>query len=49
MPRGARRDAPGALNQVMVRGIERTNMVFDDEERLNFLNRTGKAAKKKER
>jgi REP element-mobilizing transposase RayT len=37
-------DAPGALHHVMVRGIERTAIVLDDEDRLDFLNRIGKAA-----
>jgi putative transposase len=42
MPRGARLDEPGALHHVMVRGIDRTVIVFDDEDRLDFLNRIGK-------
>jgi hypothetical protein len=46
MPRGARLDAPGALHHVMVRGIERTAIVIDDEDRLDFLNRIGKASDK---
>jgi REP element-mobilizing transposase RayT len=46
MPREARLDGPGALHQVMVRGIERTAIVFDDEDRLEFLNWIGKAADK---
>lgn len=46
MPRGARLDAPGSLHHVMVRGVERTAIVFDDEDRLDFLNRIGKAAEK---
>lgn len=46
MPRGARLDAPGALHHVMVRGIEGTAIVMDDEDRLDFLNRIGKAAEK---
>ena len=46
MPRGARLDAPGALHHVMVRGIDRTAIVFDDEDRLDFLSRIGKAAEK---
>ena len=44
MPRGARLDAPGALHHVMVRGIEGTAIVVDNEDRLDFLNRTGKSA-----
>jgi len=31
---------------VMLRGIERTAIVFDDEDRLDFLNRIGKASDK---
>jgi REP element-mobilizing transposase RayT len=30
----------------MVRGVEGTNIVLDDEDRRDFLNRTGKAAEK---
>jgi len=44
MPRGARLDEPGALHHVMVRGIERSLIVVDDEDRLDFLKRIGKAA-----
>jgi hypothetical protein len=32
MPRGARLDAPGALHHVMVRGIDHTALVIDDED-----------------
>lgn len=46
MPRGARLDAPGALHHVMVRGIDRMEIVFDDEDRQDFLDRIGKAAEK---
>jgi REP element-mobilizing transposase RayT len=46
MPRGARLDAPGALHHVMIRGIERTAIVSDDEDRLDLLNRIGKSAEK---
>jgi putative transposase len=46
MPRGARLDSPGALHHVMVRGIDRMAIVADDEDRLDFLNRIGKAAEK---
>jgi putative transposase len=46
MPRGARLDEPGAMHHVMVRGIERTAIVVDDEDRVDFLNRIGKAAEK---
>jgi REP element-mobilizing transposase RayT len=34
------------LHHVMVRGVERTAIVIDDEDRRDFLNRTGKAAEK---
>ena len=44
MPRGARLDEPGALHHVMVRGIERTEIVLDDEDRMDFLKRIGKAS-----
>jgi putative transposase len=44
MPRGARLDEPGALHHVMVRGIDRTAIVVDDEDRQSFLERIGKAA-----
>jgi REP element-mobilizing transposase RayT len=46
MPRGARLDGPGALHHVMVRGIDRTAIVVDDEDRMDFLNRIGKAAER---
>jgi putative transposase len=46
MPRGARLDWLGALHHVMVRGIDRTAIVVDDEDRVDFLNRIGKAAEK---
>ncbi|NHQ60923.1 hypothetical protein G9409_10090 [Chlorobium sp. BLA1] len=46
MPRGARLDAPGSLHHVMVRGIERTAIVFDEKDRQDLLNRIGKAAEK---
>lgn len=44
MPRGARLDSPGSLHHVMVRGIERTAIVIDDDDCQDFLNRIGKAA-----
>ncbi|MCF8217180.1 MAG: hypothetical protein K9I59_10160 [Chlorobium sp.] len=44
MPRGARLDAPGTLHHVMVRGIEGNSIVADDEDRLFFGLRVGKAA-----
>ena len=42
MPRGARLDAPGMLHHVIIiRGIERGNIVSDDADRDNFVNRMG--------
>ncbi|NTU96811.1 MAG: hypothetical protein HGA62_03235, partial [Chlorobiaceae bacterium] len=46
MPRGARLDAPGALHHVMVRGIERKAIYLDDADRVDFLDRIGKASEK---
>jgi hypothetical protein len=37
MPRQARLDAPGTLHHVMVRGIERTQIVRDDADRAACL------------
>jgi len=41
MPRKARIDAPGALHHIIVRGIERRKIFYDDNDRDNFLNRLG--------
>lgn len=41
MPRKARIDAPGALHHIIVRGIERRKIFYDDEDRNNFLERLG--------
>ena len=41
MPRQSRIDAPGALQHVIVRGIERRNIFRDDQDRYNFLERMG--------
>ena len=41
MPRQARLDAPGTLHHVMIRGIERTDIVKDDEDRRLFVERMG--------
>ena len=41
MPRKARIDAPGALHHIIVRGIERRKIFFDDDDRDNFLERLG--------
>lgn len=39
MPRKARIDAPGALHHIIVRGIERKKIFYDDTDRDNFLQR----------
>lgn len=39
MPRKARLDAPGVLHHVMVRGIEKTDIFWDDADRKGFLSR----------
>ena len=39
MPRKARIDAPGALHHIIVRGIERRKIFYDDADRENFLDR----------
>lgn len=39
MPRKARLDAPGALNHVVVRGIERRKIFRDDSDRDDLLER----------
>ena len=41
MPRGVRLDAPGTINHVMVRGIERKRIVSDDKDRKNRMDRMG--------
>ncbi|MCK8603317.1 hypothetical protein [Desulfoferrobacter suflitae] len=41
MPRQPRLDAPGPLQHVMARGIERKEIFKDDEDRNDFLNRLG--------
>lgn len=41
MPRHARIDAPGALQHIMVRGIERRRLFRDDRDRDRFLERFG--------
>ena len=41
MPRKARLDIPGALHHIMVRGINKSTIFEDDEEREQFLNRLG--------
>jgi putative transposase len=39
MPRQARLDAPGVLQHVMARGIERRKIFWDDKDRSSFLDR----------
>ena len=41
MPRRARIDAPGALNHIIARGIERRKIFTDNTDRDNFLDRMG--------
>ncbi|WP_338053118.1 transposase [Prosthecochloris marina] len=42
MPRGPRLDAPGTLHHVMLRGIEKRDIVTDDKDRDDFVSRMGK-------
>ncbi len=44
MPRGARLDAPGTLHHVIIRGIEKGDIVRDDDDRKEFLRRMGELA-----
>ncbi len=44
MPRRARLDAPGTLHHVIVRGIERCNIVNDASDRKDFVERLGELA-----
>ena len=39
MPRQTRLDAPGVLQHVMARGIERREIFRDDKDRQSFLDR----------
>lgn len=41
MPRKARIDTPGALHHIIVRGIERRKVFYDDTDWDNFLKRFG--------
>jgi hypothetical protein len=41
MPRKARIDAPGALQHIIARGIERRKTFIDDTDRDDFLTRLG--------
>ena len=42
MPRQARLDISGALHHIMVRGIDKTSIFRDDEDKARFLERLGK-------
>ena len=44
MPRQARLDAPGTLHHVIIRGIERANIVADQKDRDTFITRLGEVA-----
>ena len=44
MPRQARLDAPGTLHHVMIRGIERSPIFKDDQDRQDFVSRMGMLA-----
>ena len=46
MPRQARLDAPGTLHHVMVRGIERTALFRDDQDRADFVARLARVAER---
>lgn len=46
MPRQARLDFPGTLHHVICRGIEKKDIVSDDEDRDNFIERMGVLAEK---
>ena len=41
MPLEARIDAPDALHNIIVRGIERRRIFSDDQDRDNFIERLG--------
>ena len=41
MPRQTRLDAPGTLHHIIIRGIERRNIVDDDIDRKRFVSRLG--------
>jgi len=44
MPRQARLDAPGTLHHVIIRGIEKRNIVDDQKDRQDFVSRMGDIA-----
>ena len=43
MPRQARLDVPGALHHIMIRGINKTAIFKDDQDKARFLERLGQA------
>ena len=48
MPRQARLDVPGALHHIMIRGIDKTNIFRDSEDKNRFLERLGKNVEESE-
>ncbi len=42
MPRQARLDMPGALHHIMIRGMNKSDIFVDDEDRTKFLERLGR-------
>jgi putative transposase len=44
VPRQARLDVPGTLQHVIIRGIEKRQIVDDDEDRQSFISRLGDLA-----
>lgn len=48
MPRQARLDSPGTLHHVMVRGIEKKDIVSDNHDRANMVTRLGELAQETE-
>jgi hypothetical protein len=45
MPREARKDTPGALQHIIIRGIAKGRIVKDDDDRMHFISRMGSLAK----
>ncbi len=45
MPRQARLDIPGALHHLMLRGINKSSIFEDDQDRCQFLGRLEKNVK----
>ena len=48
MPRQARLDAPGTLDHVMIRGIAGDQIFKGDQDRQDFITRTGQVAQETE-